>query len=406
MALHRPFARLTFVLLVATVIWLPTVHLFFGVDGADREAIAAELAASQVQAARGGAGASAGVATMRAVNPEWDFMRRTYAVLALANRAIAHPQERTRNLAAIDAMVDATIATASSSGDAHFMLPYAKRAPFSDTDPQTRSLFIDGEIVLMIAARDLVEPRAKTHDEARVRAARIEGAMRRSPSMSGESYPNECWTFCNTTALAGLAMLDRANGSREDHRALIQDWVAHAKTHLTDPKTGLLVSSYTWDGQTLDGPEGSSIWMSASNLLFLDEAFARDQYARARRELGASFMGFGWAREWPSGTPARPDVDSGPIVPVLEASAGSSGLAFLGASAFEDKTWLRELFASLELAGFRDDRGHYRASNEVGDAVLSYALSFGPLFHRVKGDEPLPSFDPGRAAFYSVRGVR
>lgn len=65
--------------------------------------------------------------------------------------------------------------------------------------------------------------------------------------------------------------------------------------------------------------------MSASNLLLVDEEFARDQYARARRERGASFLGFGWAREWPdrerAGAP-QPDVDSGPIVPLIHASAG------------------------------------------------------------------------------------
>lgn len=376
-------ARLLFSLLLAAAVWLPTLHHFYEPSAAEREAVAARLAARQASAAAREAPA------MRAVNPEWDFMRRTYVVLALANRALTHPDERARSLAAIDALVDATLASADEHGDAHFMLPYAKRGPFQD--PAARSLFIDGEIVAMIAARDLVEPRAQTRAQALARAARIERAMRASPSLSGESYPDECWTFCNTTALAGLMMLDRAAGT--DHAQLARDWVEHAKVHLVDPETKLLVSSYTWDGRVLDGPEGSSLWMSAHNLLVIDEAFARDQYARARRELGASLFGFGWAREWPERTPARPDVDSGPVVPLLQASAGSSGLALLGASAFGDEAWLRALLASLELAGFPDGDGGYRASNDVGDAVLLYALSFGPLWQRVKdpahGSPPL-----------------
>jgi hypothetical protein len=126
--------------------------------------------------------------------------------------------------------------------------------------------------------------------------------------------------------------------------------------------------------------------MVAHNLLVVDEAFAKDQYARARRELGASLLGFGWAREWPRGVPARPDVDSGPIVPFLDASAGSSGLALLGARAFGDAAYERELFASLELAAFPEN-GRYRASNDVGDAVVLYTLSFGPLWSRVRGEE-------------------
>ncbi|MCW5831942.1 MAG: hypothetical protein KIS78_05760 [Labilithrix sp.] len=162
-------------------------------------------------------------------------------------------------------------------------------------------------------------------------------------------------------------MLDRAAGT--DHARLARDWVAHAKARLVDPETGLLISSYTWDGRVLDGPEGSSLWMSAHNLLVIDEAFARDQYARARRELGASFFGFGWAREWPEGTPPRPDVDSGPIVPLLQASAGSSGLALLGASAFGDDAGSGSC-SRRRARGLQTATTAVRASNDAGDVVL------------------------------------
>jgi hypothetical protein len=378
----------TLLLVVAAVIWLPCLHTFYQLDEAGIETLASKLAGRQASASA----TAREVDRMRAVNPEWDFMRRTFAVLALANRALTIPAERPRDLESIDAIVDATLGATTDRGDEHFLLGYARRGPFRDLE--ARSLFIDGELVAMIAAREIVAPRPGqaggdvVREEARSRAARIERALRKSPSLSGESYPDECWTFCNTTALAGLVMLDRANQSA-DHALLAHDWVAHAKTHLVDPATGLLVSSYTWDGKVLDGPEGSSIWMSAHNLLVIDESFARDQYARARSELGTSFLGFGWAREWPRGVPARPDVDSGPIIPGLEASAGSSGLALLGASAFGDRVWLGELLSSLELAGFPDERtGRYRMSNDVGDAVLLYALSAGPLWQRVQGRAP------------------
>jgi hypothetical protein len=236
---------------------------------------------------------------------------------------------------------------------------------------------------MMIAARELVAKETVLLPVARERAARIERAMRRGPRLSAESYPNECWTFCNTTALAALAMLDAVD--RTDHGDLARAWVTEAKAHLVDPSTGLLVSSFTWDGATLDGPEGSSIWMSAHNLLLVDEAFARDQYARARKELRGSAFGFGWAREWPSGANERPDVDSGPIVPLLGASAGSSGLALLGSRAFGDAEWNDELVTSLELAAFRDPKtNRWRAGNDVGDSVVMYSLAFGPLWARAK----------------------
>jgi len=212
--------------------------------------------------------------------------------------------------------------------------------------------------------------------------------MEQSPVLSAESYPDECWTFCNTIALAAIALGDQLDGT--DHSALIDGWLAVAKERLVDPDTGLLVSSYTVDGRHLDGPEGSSIFMAAHSLRVIDPAFAEDQYWRARGELGFSIAGFGFAREWPRSWRGPVDIDSGPTVPVIGANAGASGQALVGAAAFGDDEYLEELLASLRLAGFPTRRGDartYAASNHVGDAVILYALVQGPLWERAA---PLP----------------
>jgi len=322
---------------------------------------------------------------MRAANPEWDFMSRTYSVLAFANLALREPNDdqRARYVTAIDRAIEDTAAEEAKAPE-HFLMSYARPGTFRDA--QARSLFLDGEMLYMLAARQLVLPDPSRHELLRERARRITRAMRASPSLSGESYPDECWTFCNTTALAALTASDRVLD--EDHSDLARDWVAYAKAHLVEPKTGLLVSSYRYDGKVLDGPEGSSIWMSAHNMLLFDAPFAREQYAKARASLGASILGFGYAREWPREAQGHADVDSGPIIPGLEISAGSSGLAFVGAAAFGDTRWLRQLRTTLEFAGFPERRGtelRFNASNEVGDAVLLYALTYGPLFARIHG---------------------
>ncbi len=378
-------------LAVATAVWIPNLHRFFDVDGAQAKRDGGEMRGALVTRAR----TSSTVAVtqtqaMRAVNPEWDFMTRTYEVLAYSNLALVEndPARRAAWVTNIDRTIDATLDSERQHGAKSFMLRYASAAPF--LDEAARSLFIDGELLLMISARVFVAgPREGLREEATSRAVHVEGAMRRSPSLSGESYPNECWTFCNTTALAALAVYDRAFGGDASprHAELGRAWTAYAREHLVERSTGLLVASYTRDGRVLDGPEGSSIFMSAHNLLLIDEPFARDQYARARRELGATAFRFGWAREWPKTAPGRADVDSGPIVPFVEASAGASGHAILGASAFGDDAWLGSLFTSLELFGMparKDGALRYRGSNAVGDAVLLYAVTYGPLWNEVR----------------------
>lgn len=386
-------AKTALSVLVAAAMWLPALHLLYARDpdaSFRRDATsprARALAARHLALWTDPARRAREVERMRGTNAEWDFMGRTFLVLALASMAeheAPGSAERARALAAIDAIVDETLRLEREQGQAHFLMPYARTSgPWRGSG---RSLFVDGEVALMLGARRLVEERADWAPWMAERAAAIVEALERGPALSGESYPDECWTFCNAAALAALRLHERLDGA--DHTDLLRRWVATAKARLLDPTTGLLPSSYTWQGRILDGPEGSSIWFAVHCLALVDEPFAREQYERAKRELAIPALGFGLAREWPRSTGAdHVDVDSGPIVPGLEASASSSGLAFLAASTFGDREWLRALQASLDLAGFpiTDDEGglRYAASNQVGDAVLLYAMVHGPLWAKV-----------------------
>lgn len=81
------------------------------------------------------------------------------------------------------------------------------------------------------------------------------------------------------------------------------------------------------------------------------------------------------------------DIDSGPVIPGFGASASASGLAILAAAAFDDAKYLSVLLTSLEFGGFptkRAGRLRYQASNPVGDAVLLYAMTEGPLWNLVR----------------------
>ena len=377
----RRWAVLT--LLVAACAWLPSVHLLFSPKGDEGTALLARQRA--LLADRGAETATH--ERLRRTNPEWDLMRRTFLTLALLNEALAEPGRREADLRLADGVLDELLADERAGGAYTFLLPYAHARRFVFED---RSLFVDGEIALLLAARLLVGPRPELESELTSRVTTIERLMTASPSKSGESYPDEAWTFCNTTALAALRLADAHSGTHHDELAAA--WLAYAKGHLVDPANGLLVSSYTYDGRVLDGPEGSSIFMVAHNLLLWDEDFAKEQFVRAKKELAFDVLGFSLAHEWPRASSSHADVDSGPIVPFLEASAGASGMAVLGAAAFHDDALQEGLWRSLYFAGFperKDGALRFRASNELGDAVLTYSRSFGPLWElgKVHGRE-------------------
>ncbi|MCK5797324.1 MAG: hypothetical protein KAI47_09080, partial [Deltaproteobacteria bacterium] len=302
---------------------------------------------------------------------------------ALANMALREPTSATTYLGVIDRIIDDTLRLERDKGMFYFLMSYARTHPFVDKPP--RSIFIDGEIALMLGARRMIQEKAPYRDLFKARIAIMTERMERGPVACAESYPDECWMFCNTIALAAIKIADVLD--HQDHAAFFARWIRTAKTHLIDAKTGILNSSFTLTGMTKDGPEGSSIWLSAHCLQLIDADLARDQYHRARHELGREILGFGYAREWPTSRQGPPDIDSGPIIPGLEASPGSSGLALLAAAAFGDEGFYAALSASLDFAAFPvRDHGtlRYAMSNQVGDAVVLYATVVGPLWRKIQ----------------------
>lgn len=375
---------------LATALWLPCVQLVFRPP--PRQALAASLAQRQRTLAL--ADGTPERALLRRLNPEWDLMSRTFAVLAFTNLALAEPARRAAHLEVADALISQTLRDEAPSHHV-FLLPYGRRQPFHDA--AQRSLFVDGEVALMLAARQAVEVRPDFVAPLRLRVDEVARQLEVAPHHLAESYPDEGWTFCNTIALAALKVSDSVDG--RSHAALTARWLESARARLVEPRSGLLRSSFRYDGSPLDGPEGSSLWLAAHMLQLIDAPFAADQYRRARVELGRLWLGFGWAAEWPRALRNVDDVDSGPTIPLVDANAGSSGLALVGAAAFDDEPFLSGLVTSLELAAFpvRDEGGlHYAAGNQLADAVLLYALVEGPLWRAVRGPHAADALEARR----------
>ena len=376
----RPFVTGVLSLLVGACVVLPSLHLAFARPRGEYAPALLDQQLADWDACRRD--------VVRNVNPEWDLGHHTFFALALVNLALdarASDEDRARWRVAVD---DVLTELRTRPPD-HFHLPYFHGATFRDS--AARSMFLEGETLFVLAARLEAWPDPSMHAELDERSRNVAGMMLRAPRGMAESYPDECWTFDNTLALAALRVaehvLGRPQPGAEDAK---RRWLANVPA-LTDRRTGLLVSSTTWDADVLDGPEGSSIFASAHFLQLVDPALARDQYDRAKRALVVEPLGFAYAREWPLASAAapragHPDVDSGPVIPIVHAAAGASGMAILGAAAFHDDALFGELTSSIELAAFPERSGgrlRFLASNRLGDAVLLYATTQGPLFERV-----------------------
>jgi hypothetical protein len=375
---------------LAAAIWLPSVHLLFRSDAAkDFPATGLSPYARKLAARHLALWTDAGqrdreIGRMRRTNSEWDFMGRCFLVWSLADMSLRDPGTRAENLAVMDTIISETLKLEREEGITVFLMPYAL-LPSYEIQP-ARSLFLDGEIAMMLAVRRLVEERPGTRPLLDERIAAIVDRMERNPLLAAESYPDECWTFDHVVALGATRIADYLDGT--DHGDLRRRWVTAAKARLLAPQSGLLVSSYSLQGIPCDGPEGSTIWMTAYCLRLIDETFARDQYARAKRELAGEACGFGYSREWPRSWQGPQDVDSGAVIPGLGIGAAASGMAFIGAAGFRDGDFLSSLKATLDFAAFPSERDgclRYCGSNQVGDAALLYAATLGPVWERVLG---------------------
>ena len=328
------------------------------------------------------------VVAMRSLNPEYDFMSRTFLVLALADRAIAEPTLAHDHLRTIDAIIDDTLEAEARHGQDHWLMSYWEPDATVGTG---RSLFVDGEVLVMVTARRMVrDDRPELKDETTRRARLVTNNLGSGGDLPfAESYADEGWLFCHAMAMLGLRAQEQLDGT--DHSALFTAFERAVRTTLIDPHTGMLASEFTMGGTTMDGPEGSSIWFVVSALDVVAPELAEEQYGLARQALGRSVLGLGYSREWPTGAEAFQDVDSGPIIPILDASTSASGFAIAAARVHDDHRFSAQLTDALGAAEAilqLSPQLAEIAGNPVADAVIVWGQGVGPLFDRLREAPP------------------
>ena len=222
----RRFLLTLAALILAAAAWLPAVHVLFtppagqfradeGIAPRARQVAARHLALWSDAKTR-----QRELDRMRSSNAEWDFMGRTFLVLALSNMALREPRSAARYLALTDQIIDQTLLLERQEGMYFFLMDYARAGPL--VVQPARSLFVDGEIALMLAARSLVRDKPTYRAELRRRVTLMVRQMERSPVRCGESYPDECWTFCNSVAVAAIHLSDLLERRPRAHQEFIQ----------------------------------------------------------------------------------------------------------------------------------------------------------------------------------------
>src|SRR5438445_479050 len=146
-------------LLIAGCIWVPCLRFLFAKNAAEFHQTAGlsprarELVARQLRSWTEPALRERELRKMRASNAEWDFMGRSFLVWSLANMGLREPASKATYLATMDQIIDETVRLEKQEGMYFFLMPYAKASHYVAQPPH--SLFLDGEIAMMLASRPL-----------------------------------------------------------------------------------------------------------------------------------------------------------------------------------------------------------------------------------------------------------
>src|SRR5207245_7580589 len=106
----------------------------------------------------------------------------------------------------MDQIIDETLRLESEKGMYFFLMPYARYTPY--VSQPAHSLFLDGEIALMLASRRMLDEKPEYKAILTERIAAIVNRFEHGKQLVLESYPNECWMFDHVVALDAIRLAD------------------------------------------------------------------------------------------------------------------------------------------------------------------------------------------------------
>lgn len=348
------------------------------------EAVAADAAprlAFLSSALRDGTGTD-----MQALFPEGYFFTHVLYGLAQANTGTLDPERRGAALREARWALDRLD---SPEGTAPFP---------ADADPAYGvfhagwSTYLRVRIVELAGGPDAAPDEAARleEDTAELRDAFAASLDRGTPFL--EAYPGQAWPVDSVVAAAALARDARVRGTGA-HDAVLAAW-QDAVAERTDPATGLIphrVDAAT--GAPAEVARGSSQALLLRFLPDIDPAWAARDRAAFQERFASPYGPLPGVREYPHGDDSPGDVDSGPLI--LGLSASASTVALGDAVVYGDTASAAALTGFAEAlgmpVGFGGERRYLGGAVPVGDAFLVWSLTAG-------GEHPDPVPPPEGAA--------
>ncbi len=284
-----------------------------------------------------------------------------------------------------------TALTASAGAASATLPPERVRALRDDLDsPEHTAVFGTGMVPehgifhagwSLLVANDLASATGSAADlrDVERRAEVVATALAGSRSGFLAGYPGSYWPCDTVVAAAELArsavLLDRPDWLREVRR-----WRDRVARH-RDPTTGLLPHRVDASGVAIEGPRGSSQSIIQAFWPGLTTALDGQVDTSAYRVFVTWFVtreaGLVGVRDHLMGSTGTGDVDSGPLLLGVSASASTVGLA--AARAAGDRDLARDLDREADLLGlpwqWSGQRRYAGGVLPVGDAFLAWSRS-------------------------------
>ncbi|WP_068043207.1 hypothetical protein [Nocardia speluncae] len=186
-----------------------------------------------------------------------------------------------------------------------------------------------------------------------------------------QAYPGQAWPVDSVVAVAALRLHDRVVEPRFE--SVISEWLVAARGR-TDPATGLLPHLAA---PATEGARGSSQALIQRFLPEIDSTWADEQYDVFRRTFVDTPLGLPGVREYPHGHDGAGDVDSGPLV--LGVSASATVVALGAARVHGDRSLSGQLTGLGEGLGvpitFGGSKRYAFGILPIGDAFLAWSFA-------------------------------